>query len=102
MKTPHRIDLIYGETVKQFNPLTGEYEDAGSVTIPDVPCLVNVITQERIAEMYGDRERQVIICRFNQEQPPFQRARYKNKLFKPIESIDAPIKGAMRLIGVDE
>ena len=38
-----------------------------------------------------------MICRFSQEQKPFDYALYEGKKYYPIEQIDAPIKGAIRL-----
>ena len=62
-----------------------------------VPCLINFITQAKVFEEYGNRTDKVMIARFNQEQAPFDYAEYKGETFHPIEKIDAPIKGAIRL-----
>lgn len=98
MKTPHTLTLIRGdEPVKRFNPVTGEYEMVGEEVETDVPCLFNFISQEKEFLQYGTREGKLAIARFNQEQAPFNRAKYKSDTFIPIEAIDAPIKGAVRL-----
>ena len=103
MKTPHTITLIYGEEPqKVFNPITGEYEEQGEDTMLTVPCLLNFITQEQQFIQFGTRNEKIAIVRFNQEQEPFQRARFKDELFVPIDQIDAPIKGAVRLRRVVE
>lgn len=101
MKTPHRIDLIIKGGTKKYNPLTQKYEGE-SETISDVPCLVNYISQAKVFELYGDRTKRMIIARFMQEQPPFEKAIYDNRTWTPIEAIDAPIKGAVRLKEVVE
>ena len=103
MKTPHTITLIYGEEPqKVFNPHTGRYEDKGDVRGVQVPCLFNFISQEQQFVQYGTRNEKVAIVRFNQEQKPFIKAYYKDDPFVPIEAIDAPIKGAVRLRRVVE
>ncbi|WP_185760890.1 hypothetical protein [Streptococcus gordonii] len=47
--------------------------------------------------MYGNRKDVIISCRFQQEQAPFRQAIFENDIYEPIEAIDAPIKGAVRL-----
>lgn len=96
MKTPNRITLIRGGTVPKYNPETDSYDEIkGSETI--VPCLVNFISQAKVFEEYGSRSENVIICRFQQEQEPFQSAIYDGFRYEPLDAIDAPIKGAVRL-----
>lgn len=98
MKTPHTITLIKGEEPRRvFNPVTGEYDTAGEEVPKDVPCLFNFISQEKEFLQYGTREGKLAIARFNQEQQPFIRAKHKGDTFIPVEAIDAPIKGAVRL-----
>ena len=80
-----------------FNPVTGEYEPVGEEVETYVPCLFNFISQEQEFMQYGTREGKLAIARFNQEQQPFIRAKYKGDTFVPVEAIDAPIKGAVRL-----
>ena len=96
MKTPHTIDLYVttGETI--FNPVTGQHEETPAI-VKQVPCLINFITQAKVFEEYGNRTDKVMIARFNQEQAPFDCAEYKGETYHPIEQIDAPIKGAIRL-----
>ena len=42
-----------------------------------------------------------MICRFQQEQEPFQYAIYDGGRYELLDAIDAPIKGAVRLKKVD-
>lgn len=95
MKTPDRIALIYGGR-KKYNPETDGYETQASKTIP-VPCLVNKVNQSKVFENYGNRTDTVISCRFSKEQAPFSQAVFNGDTYEPIEAIDAPIKGAVRL-----
>lgn len=100
MKTPHTIKLypIYKEP--EFDPITGGYTAAGN-TYSQTLCLINFISQARVFELYGSRTEKVMICRFNQEQQPFEMAEYDGQKYKPIEAIDAPTKGAVRLKAVN-
>lgn len=103
MKTPHTITLIYGKTPrKEYNPKTGEYEQVGEVAEKEVSCLFNFISQERAFKSYGSKIDKMAVVRFSQEQAPFIGARYKGEYFKPYDAIDAPIKGAVRLVKVVE
>lgn len=95
MKTPNRITLICGGR-KKYNPEKDEYETQARKTVT-VPCLVNEVSQAKVFENYGNRTDTVIICRFQKEQAPFTQAVYKRDTYEPIEAIDAPIKGAVRL-----
>ena len=95
MKTPHRIILICGGR-KKYDPETDSYEMEARKTIT-VPCLVNKVSQSKVFELYGNRTDVIISCRFQQEQAPFTQAVYKRDTYEPIEAIDAPIKGAVRL-----
>lgn len=95
MKTPDRIILICGER-KKYNPETDEYETQARKTVT-VPCLVNKASQSKVFENYGNRTDTVIICRFLKEQAPFTQAIFNRDTYEPIEAIDAPIKGAVRL-----
>ena len=90
MKTPNRIILIRGEREK-YNPEKDIYESQGRSTKP-VPCLVNKVSQSKVFELYGNRTDVIISCRFQQGQAVFE-----NAIYEPIEAIDAPIKGAVRL-----
>ena len=62
-----------------------------------VPCLVNFISQAKVFEEYGSRTEKIMICRFQQEQKPFKSAIYEGSKYEPLDAIDAPIKGAVRL-----
>ena len=96
MKTPHRIALVRGTTAPRYNPVTDSYDEGkGSEAI--VPCLVNFISQAKVFELYGSRNEKIMICRFQQEQEPFQYAIYDGSRYEPLDAIDAPIKGAVRL-----
>lgn len=96
MKTPHRITLVRGGTVPKYNPETDSYDEIqGAETI--VPCFVNFISQSKVFEEYGSRSEKVMICRFQQEQEPFKYAIYDSIRYEPLDAIDAPIKGAVRL-----
>ena len=95
MKTPSRITLICGGR-KKYNPETDKYETEARKTVI-VPCLVNKVTQSKVFENYGSRTDIVISCRFQKEQAPFDQAVYNGDTYEPIEAIDAPIKGAVRL-----
>lgn len=96
MKTPHRIDLITEERTA-YNPRTGEHEELTKLVNRNIPCLINYISQAKVFEMYGDRNNRVIVARFMQEQAPFVKAEWQGRTFVPIETIDAPIKGSIRL-----
>ncbi|MDK7187930.1 hypothetical protein [Facklamia hominis] len=103
MKTPQTITLKYADSIERYDPITDTY--TGSETrLVEIPCLANYLSQERIFELYGDRTNRVLVVRFNQEQVPFKEAIYQGRTFVPIESIDAPIKGAVRLkeVAADE
>ena len=103
MKTPHTITLNYGDAlVPEYNWETGEYEETGEVFEIQVPCLFNFISQEQQFRSYGSKQEKMAIVRFMQEQDPFARARYKGDLYKPYDAIDAPVKGAVRLVRVVE
>lgn len=103
MKTPHRITLMRGETSQKYDPITDTYsETVADETI--VPCLVNFISQAKVFQEYGSRTDKVMICRFMQEQKPFQKAHFVDHnnpsntgYYEPLEAIDASIKGAVRL-----
>lgn len=95
MKTPDRIALICGGR-KKYNPEKDSYEMETRKTII-VPCLVNKVTQLKVFESYGNRTDTVISCRFQKEQAPFSQAVFNGDTYEPIEAIDAPIKGAVRL-----
>lgn len=95
MKTPHRIILICGGR-KKYNPEKDSYEMEARKTIK-VPCLVNEVTQSKVFELYGNRTDTVISCRFQKEQAHFSQAVFNGDTYEPIEAIDAPIKGAVRL-----
>ena len=102
MKTPHTITLIYGEQERpKYDPVTGTYKPVEG-TLKETPCFANYVTQERVFEQYGDRKHRVLVVRFNQEQKPFTEAVYNGKTYRPIEQIDAPIKGAVRLREVSD
>ena len=91
MKTPHRITLIRGDTTERYNPVTDSYE-AGSVSKEVVPCFVNRVTNAKVFEDY-----EVIAIRFMTAPKPFSKAEFNDKTYEPLEEIDAPIKGAVRL-----
>ena len=96
MKTPHRIALVRGDSVPKYNPATDSYDEtSGTETL--APCLVNFISQAKAFELYGSRNEKIMICRFQQEQEPFQYAIYDGDRYEPLDAIDAPIKGAVRL-----
>lgn len=95
MKTQHRIVLIHGG-LKKYNPETDAYEMQVRITVA-VPCFVNKVSQAKVFENYGNRTDTVIICRFLKEQAPFTQAVFEGNTYEPIEAIDAPIKGAVRL-----
>lgn len=96
MKTPHRIALFRGGTAPKYNPATDSYDETpGTETL--VPCLVNFISQAKVFEEYGSRSEKIMICRFQQEQEPFQYAIYDGSRYELLDAIDAPIKGAIRL-----
>lgn len=96
MKTPQTIILKYANKIERYDPITDTYTSFESRLV-ETPCLANFISKERIFELYGDRVNRVLVVRFNQEQAPFKEAIYQGRTFVPIESIDAPIKGAVRL-----
>lgn len=96
MKTPHRITLVRGEITPKYNPVTDSY-DVGESVEAVVPCFVNFISQAKVFEIYGNQTDKVMICRFQQEQAPFQSAIYDGVRYEPLDQIDAPIKGAIRL-----
>ena len=103
MKTPHTITLIYGEESEpEYNWETGEYETLGEALEIQVPCLFNFISQEQQFRSYGSKHEKMAIVRFMQEQEPFTHARYKDDLYKSYDAIDAPVKGAVRLVRVEE
>ena len=99
MKTPHRITLIRGGSTPKYNPETDEYENQEGQS-ETVPCLVNFVRQARVFKDYGIQTDTVMICRFQQEQKPFATAIYDGSEYVPMDRIDAPIKGAVRLKNV--
>ena len=58
---------------------------------------MNFISQAKVFELYGSHNEKIMICRFQQEQEPFQHAIYDGSRYEPLDAIDAPIKGAVRL-----
>lgn len=96
MKTPQRIVLFKDDVTERYNPITDTYEEQESEYV-EVPCLINFINQSKTFQDYGNRTDYVMICRFMQEQEPFKKALYNEEYFIPLESINAPIKGAVRL-----
>ena len=96
MKTPHLINLYKRTSKRQYDPITDTYTDHYSGPVR-THCLANYISQQRVFELYGDRVNRVLIARFNQPQEAFDKAEFDGRTFKPIETIDAPIKGAVRL-----
>ena len=101
MKTPHTIKLYDSNGNPQYDPITDTHSDVYTSVI-ETPCLANYISQQRSFEMYGDRTNRVMIVRFSQEQQPFDKAEFDGRTFVPIEAIDAPIKGAVRLKEVQD
>lgn len=96
MKTPHRIALFRGGSVPKYNPATDSYDETpGTETL--VPCLVNFISQARVLKEYGNQTDVIMICRFQQAQEPFQSAIYDGSKYIPMDQIDSPIKGAVRM-----
>ena len=96
MKTPHRITLIRETEQPKYNPETDSYEATeGQKEV--VPCLVNFIQQAKVLREYGNQTDVVMICRFQQKQKPFATAIYDGSKYAPMDQIDAPIKGAVRL-----
>ena len=96
MKTPHRITLVRGSSPSIYNPVTDSYDGSGG-SQTTAPCLVKFISQAKVFELYGSRNEKIMICRFQQEQKPFQYAIYDGSRYEPLDAIDAPIKGAVRL-----
>ena len=98
MKTPHRLTLLIGSNVHgKYNPVTDSYEQVV------LPCLVNVISDSKQLKDYGSKTDKVISCRFMQEiKQPFSRAIFNGEIFERMDSIDAPIKGAVKLKKVVE
>lgn len=96
MKTPHRISLFRDGTTPKYNPETDSYDETPGTEII-VTCLVNFISQAKVFEEYGSRSEKIMICRFQQEQEPFQYAVYDGGRYELLDAIDAPIKGAVRL-----
>ena len=96
MKTPHRITLIRGATSARYYPVTDSFE-AGDGAKVVVPCFVNRVTNAKVFEDYGSRTDEVIAIRFMTAQKPFSKAEFNDKTYAPLEEIDAPIKGAVRL-----
>ena len=98
MKTPHSLVLIRGESIPpRYDPVTDTYNDAVAPQRVTVPCMANHISQAKVFEEYGNRTEKILIARFNQEQAPFNQAEYQGGVYVPIEQIDAPIKGSVRL-----
>ena len=96
MKTPHTIRLYQTYIEPAFDPVTGDYTSPVNDYVSR-PCLINFVTQAKGFQLYGSRTDRVMICRFSQEEPPFNLAEYNGKRYRPIEAIDAPVKGAVRL-----
>lgn len=101
MKTPHTIELVFGEGGSKLDPITGDYVE-NDIQSKRVPCLANYLTQAKVFELYGSREVRVLVCRFNQPQEPFIRAYYDGRVFVPLERLEAPIRSSVRLQEVVE
>lgn len=98
MKTPHTITLIRGDRIPpRYDPVTDTYTQEVYPERNKVPCHANHISQAKVFEEYGNRTERILIARFNQEQKPFDQAEYQGGVYVPIEQIDAPVKGAVRL-----
>ena len=96
MKTPNTIDLVTSGGVKKYDPVSDRYIEP-DYQVKSVPCLANYLSQQRIFELYGNRTDRVLTVRFNQKQEPFDKAFFDGKTFVPVDAIDAPIKGSVRL-----
>lgn len=96
MKTPHTINLVRSGGVRRYDPVKDRYIDP-DYQVMRVPCLANYLSQQRIFELYGNRTDRVLTVRFNQKQEPFDKAFFDGKTFVPVDAIDAPIKGSVRL-----
>lgn len=103
MKTPHRLTLLIGSDIHgKYNPVTDSYEQ-GNIKKIVLPCLVNVISNSKQLKDYGSQTEKVISCRFMQEiKQSFTRAIFNNEIYERMDSIDAPIKGAVKLKRVVE
>lgn len=64
--------------------------------------MINFISKERQFRDYGDKINKMAIVRFSQRVEPFARAIINDEVYKPYDEIDAPIKGAVRLVKVVE
>ena len=83
MRTPNRITLFYGYETPKFNPRTGKY-DAPNYTEIIMPCLVTVMSNEKVYEEYGNRTDKVISVRFLSEIENFTRAEYDGEEYELI------------------
>lgn len=96
MKTPDLISLTTFSGPRRYDALTDTYKTRDEETI-QVPCFVSRVSKRQVFEMYGSREDNVISVRFMQPVKPFEKAVFRGKTYKPIETIDGPIKEAIRL-----
>ena len=101
IKTPHSINLYIGDTVKDYNPETGEYEQ-GTFEVVAVPCYASFMNKGKQFEEYGSRDKEIIIVRFNHDVPLFDKAELKGKFYRVLEETQVKDKKAFRLERVAE
>lgn len=96
LRTPHRITLYYGYETPKFNPRTGKYESPEYSEIT-LPCMVSVMTNQKVYEEYGNRTDKVISVRFLSEVENFTRAEYDGEEYELIADRDPLRKEAIHM-----
>lgn len=100
MKTNDRITLCTDTSLK-YNPAMGDYENSDGVRWK-VPCKANFISKSKQLREFGEINERLVVVRFMQEQEPFDYALFHGEKYKPMDSIDAPIKGSITMRRVYE
>lgn len=101
IKTPNVIELYTGSSEEKYNPATGEYEKEVQDIIKR-NCYATLMTKAKQFEEYGTKDREIIIVRFNQDVPVFDKAKIHDKFYAVIEQTQVNNKAAYRMEKVAE
>lgn len=95
------ITLYIGDSVSEFNPATGKHESVESEKIK-VPCYASFMSKGKQFQEYGTRDQEIMIVRFNNIVPKFDKAELNGLYYRLLEETQANKKRAYRLQRVAE
>lgn len=96
IKTPHVVELYLGSDVAKYNPKTGEHEKEEQLRLK-VPSYVSLMDKGKQFAEYGSRDREIIIVRFNNRVPEFNKLMFDGKIYRLVEHTQAKDKRAYRM-----